>query len=238
MHGMIMVELRNFVTTNFNKETWDTLLRKAKLWPRLYLPISEYPDQEVVSLVSSASEMTGSPAQNILESFGEYIAAGLLKMYRPLVRDEWRTLDLLEHTETAIHTAIRLKDDKAHPPQLSCKRLSYDQVAVTYNSERRLCSVAKGIAKGVAKHYSESISISESTCMHRGDETCRILVRQNDALPQAEPVKQAARGVDASMGAPNMPDVRKPLETKPEAPRRKRKRRSFFDWLIGRKPND
>jgi hypothetical protein len=40
-----------------------------------------------------------------------------------------------------------------------------------------MCAVAKGIAKGVAAHYSENIRISESTCMLRGAADCRITIK-------------------------------------------------------------
>jgi hypothetical protein len=40
-----------------------------------------------------------------------------------------------------------------------------------------MCSLARGIAVGVAGHYGETIELDEETCMHRGDPSCRIRVR-------------------------------------------------------------
>jgi len=48
---------------------------------------------------------------------------------------------------------------------------------VTYTSERKMCKVAEGIAKGLARHFGESIAIDQTTCMLRGDE-CSIRVRR------------------------------------------------------------
>ena len=42
---------------------------------------------------------------------------------------------------------------------------------------RKLCSVAKGIVRGVAAHYKEPVSITEGSCMLRGGRDCQILVR-------------------------------------------------------------
>ena len=42
---------------------------------------------------------------------------------------------------------------------------------------RKLCSVAKGIVRGVAAHYQEPVSITEGSCMLRGGRECQILVR-------------------------------------------------------------
>jgi len=177
MHGVIMSELKNYVTGNYDRNTWNLLLKNAGLWPRLYVPVADYPDEEAVSLVTKASEMTQTAPAKILESFGEFVVGGLLKMYRPLIRDNWRTLDLIENTETAIHTAIRLRDKKAKPPNLRCVRISPAEVVVHYGSPRQMCSVAKGIAKGVARHYGDTVTITEKTCMHRGDDHCEISIR-------------------------------------------------------------
>ncbi len=38
-------------------------------------------------------------------------------------------------------------------------------------------AVAKGIARGIAQHYGERITLSESTCMLHGDRACTISVR-------------------------------------------------------------
>ncbi len=238
MHGVIMVELKKYVTNKFDGETWNALLKKAGLWPRLYVPVAEYPDEEVFSLVSSASEMTGLPANGILEDFGEFISAGLLKMYRPLVKNHWRTLDLIENTERSIHTAIRLKDKQAKPPQLQCRRVNEAEVVVSYNSPRKLCAVARGIAKGVAKHYGESIAVSESTCMHRGDPSCEILIKSNEIRkPAPAPPVQPKQVV-----APAMPEVaaqppQRPIPAAAKAPPKAppARKRSWFARLFGLK---
>lgn len=237
MHGIIMVELKKYITNKFDGETWNTLLKKAGLWPRLYVPVAEYPDEEVFSLVSTASEMTGLSPNGILEDFGEFVSEGLLKMYRPLVKNHWRTLDLIENTERSIHTAIRLKDKQAKPPQLQCRRLSEAEVVVSYNSPRKLCAVARGIAKGVAKHYGESIVISEASCMHRGDQTCEISIKSNEVRkPAPLPLVQPARPLRPRPEVAAEPPQR-PIPVAAKAPPRQEPppKRSWFARLFGLK---
>jgi len=236
MHGVIMSELKNFVTGNYDKNTWNALLKKADLWPRLYVPVAEYPDEEVFSLVTTASDMTQLAPAKILESFGEFVVGGLLKIYRPLIRDEWRTLDLIENTETAIHTAVRLRDKRAKPPNLRCVRVSPAEVIVHYGSDRKLCSVAKGIARGVANHYGDTVTITEKRCMHRGDDHCEISIRLEGYVPEQPAPKKP------SFQAPPIPEPLPPAGRMPapagprgrqDSPPSKPKR-GFWARLFGR----
>jgi hypothetical protein len=178
MHGIILSELRKYVEARHGADTWPALLRAAGVEGKIYLPIRSYPDGEVVAIVSAASAATGAPADVILEDFGAFIAPDLVAMYRSLIRPEWRTLDFLENTEETIHRVVRLKDAGAAPPELRCERAAPDRVVIHYGSTRRMCSVAKGIVRGVAAHYGEAVEIDELRCMHRGGEECEIVVRR------------------------------------------------------------
>jgi predicted hydrocarbon binding protein len=40
-----------------------------------------------------------------------------------------------------------------------------------------LCRLAKGIGKGLAKHFKETLLISETQCMHKGASSCEIHFR-------------------------------------------------------------
>lgn len=236
MHGVIMSELKNFVTDNYDKNTWNLLLRKAQLWPRLYVPVADYPDSEAISLVTKASEMTQTAPTKILESFGEFVVGGLLRMYRPLIRDNWRTLDLIENTETAIHTAIRLRDKRAKPPNLRCVRVSPSEVIVHYGSERKMCSVARGIARGVANHYGDTVTITERTCMHRGDDHCEISVKVEGYIPEkpkAPVSQQATMAREPLPPAGRVPaaNQRGQADVEPAAPAKKK---GFWARLFGR----
>ena len=177
MHGLILAELRKYVEAKLGKDAWYGLLTTAGLGGRVYLSGEPYPDEEVVTLVTTASKTTGLPAATILEDFGEFIVPDLVDIYRPYIKPQWKSLDLIEHTEVNIHRAVRLRNPGAEPPHLKTKRVDRRQVLLVYTSPRKLCSVAKGIAKGVGKFYGEALTISEGSCMLRGDPECAITIR-------------------------------------------------------------
>jgi predicted hydrocarbon binding protein len=179
MHGLIFAELQKYVGKTLGETAWESLLAKAGLAGKLYMPVSTYPDAEAGALVSAASSITGLTADAILQDFGEFIAPDLLRMYGSLLNKEWRTLDILEHTEETIHRVVRVQNAGADPPKLVAKRSSESEVVITYTSGRKMCGVAKGIVRGIAKERGESVVISETTCMLRGGSRCELVVRRS-----------------------------------------------------------
>ncbi len=177
MHGVIFHLLRDYVTKNYGDPAWTGLLRDSGLGQRVYLTSAAYPDEELVSLVTAASQKTGRTAGDIIEDFGQWIAGGLIKMHATLIKPEWKTLDLIEITENTIHTVVRAEDPAAKPPELRVTRISLRELVIFYTSSRKLCALAVGIAKGIAEYYHEHVEISQPKCMLRGEPVCEIRVR-------------------------------------------------------------
>ena len=177
MHGIIFWELKKYVDTKFGGDTWQRLLQEAGLGSRIYTTLQEYPDEEAVAIVGAASRATGQEASAILEDFGEFIVPDLVSMFKAMIKPEWKTLDLIENTEEVIHKAVRVQNPGAKPPRLQCSRPSANEVVINYASPRKMCAVARGIAKGVAKHYNEEVTIFEPRCMLKGSPSCEIRVR-------------------------------------------------------------
>lgn len=177
MHGIVFGELKQYVLDRFGPPAWDDLLANAAIGPKLYLAIQEYPDAELHAILQAASAHTGLPIPAILQDFGDFTGPHLVRMYRAYILPEWKTLDVIEHTEERIHKIVRLQHKGAKPPYLSTTRRSANEIVVHYSSERKLCSLAKGFATGIARHYGETLQITDLTCMHHGAPTCEILIR-------------------------------------------------------------
>jgi tRNA A-37 threonylcarbamoyl transferase component Bud32 len=176
MHGLIFLQLQRFVQKQGGFTAWENLLREAHLPVKSYSPARVYTDEELLALVGAASRNLNMPACAVLEAFGEFLAPELISLYGKLIEPEWKTLDLIENTEQLIHTAVRVGNPGAKPPVLHCIRSTRDELQIVYSSDRKLCSVAKGIVKGVARHYGETVHITEDACMLRGDPFCALQV--------------------------------------------------------------
>jgi hypothetical protein len=177
MHGLIHLELRKFVEERFGESAWGQLARNAKVDAEVYTPLASYPDAQMLALVTEAVKLTNVPATDLLEQFGEHLVPAYLALYGSLLGPGWKTLDVLENTEETIHRVVRMRHPGAEPPRLRVERVSLTEAVLTYDSPRRLCAVARGIARGVAKHFKETLVIEDRKCMHRGDPACLIVFR-------------------------------------------------------------
>jgi hypothetical protein len=192
MHGLIFTELKKYVETKFDHATWEKLLEKAGQKHQLYLASTVYPDSDILALVTAASQLTGLPANSVLEDFGQFVAPDLVEQYKFLVSPNWRLLDFLVNTEDTIHKIVRFHKGVS-PPRLSTTRVADNQVVITYNSTRKMCPLLKGIVKGAAAYYKEHVTLSESRCMLRGDSECVVTVQTESArVSQDEPLRKAA----------------------------------------------
>lgn len=180
MHGIVFSELKRYAETKHGPGTWKALLNKAGFDGKDYDPFSHYPDEEVAALVSAASSATGSAPAAVLEDFGEFLAPGLLKMYANLILPQWRTIDVIDQTEGTIHAVVRQRNKNAKPPKLNTRRVNATEVVLTYDSPRKMCALAKGIARGLAKHFGETVSIDEKQCMYQGARACVIEFRKTN----------------------------------------------------------
>jgi hypothetical protein len=178
VHGIVMNQFRQYVVDRLGRDAWVPLAEGAGVPPESHRLEGVYPDEHLVALVLAASRTTDTPLNALLEDFGAFIAPALLRVYAPLVEPSWRTLDVIEHTEQAIHTVVRARMPGAAPPALLARRVSPDEVHIDYRSERGLCSLAEGIARGMALHFGEEVDVSQPECVHRGGTRCLIVVRR------------------------------------------------------------
>lgn len=181
MHGVIFLELTRFVDARFGPSAWRGIVREAGLTTTIFLPTQLYPDADLLAIVAAISRKSGKEPGQLLEDFGAFIVPSLATLYAALIEGDWKLLDLLQHTEETIHRVVRIRAPGAAPPRLKCTRLRPDEVEIVYTSERKLCAFAKGIVAGLSKLYEEPATVTESACMLKGAEACRIHVKTSGA---------------------------------------------------------
>lgn len=179
MHGLIFVQLKKYASFRLGPDAWDELLQKAALKGRMYLPVQQYPDPEMQALLRAVALRTGGDQDGLLQDLGAFMAPELMRMYGSLLERSWTTLDVIAHTEDTIHRVVRARNQGARPPELRAERTGPSEVVVVYASARRWCGFAKGIVRGLARHFGETVTIEEPACMLRGDPECRLVVRRS-----------------------------------------------------------
>ena len=177
MLGVIFFVPQNHIEKRLGASGWGRVVARTNLPAKAYSPVVEYPDSEAMALMKAAGQLAGLPLADFLEEFGEALAPDLLAMHPGLVRPEWKTLDLVMNAEEIIHAAVRRRNPAAKPAVLRCAPYSDDEVQLVYASPRKLCQIAKGIIRGVARHYQEEVSINDQACMNDGDPFCAIQIK-------------------------------------------------------------
>jgi hypothetical protein len=216
MHGLIILQLQKFAQKQLGPRAWELLARKAGLPVRSYSPARAYPDEDLVAIVGAASRVLETSDAAVAEAFGEFIAPELLRLHARLLRPEWKTLDVIENTEPLIHAAVRVGNPGARPPVLDVVRTSADELRIIYTSERKLCRLAKGILAGIARHFGESISVTDEACMHHGDPFCALHVTHRPAFREtavvgAETVIVAPHAGVGAVAQPQFPFLQLPV---------------------------
>ncbi len=208
MHGLIFFYIQKFAdsaapgTTSWNGPRASVATGSAR-----YLPSGVYPDAEAVELLQALAESTGRSLADTLEQFGRFLAPHLMKVAGRHVDPAWRTLDLIEHTETIIHAMIRSANPGALPPVLETVRPALDELHLIYGSRRQLCPLARGLMRGIAAQYHEELDIDEPSCMHRGDPFCSFVVRRlahdtHDASSALTDTTDVVRGPEPAFAPP------------------------------------
>jgi hypothetical protein len=104
----------------------DKLLRSARLAGKVYLPVQEYPDAEIVAPVAAAASMT-------------------------YLLPDWKTIDIIDKTEGTVHTVERVKNPGTKLPELPTIRHGPDEVVLIYTSPRKMCALAIGLRQRLGK---------------------------------------------------------------------------------------
>ncbi|GAC1374283.1 MAG: hypothetical protein NVS3B25_16210 [Hymenobacter sp.] len=178
MHGSILTLLKRYVQTQYDHSTWVRLMELSGLENVEFDHKTVYPDEHIYALVGHAAQMTGLSADELHEKFGEYLVPDLMYMYQKLVQPEWKTLDMLEHTEMTMHRQVRQEHIGNSPPVLEVSRLGPDELMIDYVSPRRMGALAVGIVRGLAVYFDEADRIDVQPTTTEDGERVRIHVRR------------------------------------------------------------
>ncbi len=180
MHGSMFVLLKRFIESGHDYSTWVNLPQEAGIAHAPYQMDEVRLTGEMTAIMSAASRLTGIPSRQLMEKYGEALVPDLLLVYSKYIQPEWRTYEMLLHTEAAMHAAVKKEDSRASPPLLLVTKKGGRQLMVDYHSRRRMAGVAVGIIRGIARYFHES-DLVEVTLLTPADEE-RVQIRV-DFLP-------------------------------------------------------
>lgn len=175
VHGSIFFLLKKFVVNSYTPEMWLAINREAGTSGE-YDITKNYSLYELESIIAVASRHSGYSVHQLKEIFGKYLVPDLFTLYKNYLKPEWKTFDVLIHTELVMHGAVRKLNSTANPPILNVSRVHDQLIIIDYYSKRKMGALAVGIIKGIAEFFGEEQNIEVTPTSNPDDERVQIRV--------------------------------------------------------------
>lgn len=180
MKGIIFVVWEKYLAERFGSKFLDNY-RERIGEPKDQLPLTgrTYPDALLVKGLQAASQLSFLSEDRLMLEYGRYFMINGLVEYLCgyLLAQAWNAYDLLLLMRDA-HAQMRRTPDGVEPPLFLYEVLSEDHnhMVLTYDSQRKLCTLLIGCIHGAAERFGEKVYIRELSCLKKGDPVCRIEV--------------------------------------------------------------
>lgn len=177
MKGIVFNILEQMVIDKAGLAAWDQLLEDVQLESQgIYTAGKSYPDDEVVTIATRASEMLDIPTGDLVKAFGNFMFGKLASRYPMFIEQQPTFFGFLQSIHDVIHVEVRKLYDEPSLPEIRCKQMNDTQLLMRYRSPRKFCMLAEGLVSGAAEHYQVKYKLDHRTCMHDGAEHCDFVI--------------------------------------------------------------
>ena len=177
MKGVIFVKLSEFVEQTWGEVFWDELLEESNPPSGgAYTTVSTYDDQElfnIVTLITQKKQLTMAQAQ---QAFGQWLFKELLKSAPGHSVTTTDTFAWLRAVQDVIHVEVLKLNPDSILPEFTFLEQTDTTMRLQYESPRPLCFLCEGLIQGLAQHNGESVTTTQTECIHEQGERCVIEV--------------------------------------------------------------
>lgn len=177
MKGIVFTTFNDMVEQKIGIDMWESLLDSVK--PEsggIYTSIEDVPDQELFDMVTQLSNKTGTPVNELIEAFGQYLFHALAFKHSVFTDEKPNLIEFLKSIENVIHKEVRKLYQNPNLPSIEWEQPEENTLILHYHSPRKLCHLADGLIRGAAEHYKTKIKMSQSACMHDDADRCTFVI--------------------------------------------------------------
>jgi hypothetical protein len=176
MKGIVFNLLEQVVTDEHGEDAWDQILDSAGQLGA-YTAVGSYPDEAFMALVGAAVERFEVEPDDLVRWFGKRSIPLLATRYPVFFEGHTSARSFVLTLNDVIHPEVRKLFPGADVPTFDFGTPDDATVELAYVSSRKLCSFAEGLVEGAAAHFAESVEMSQTECMKRGDSRCVLVCR-------------------------------------------------------------
>ena len=161
MKGIVFSEFAELVETKFSPEMYDEIIMEADLPSGgAYTAVGTYEHAEMVQLVTKLSEKSGIAINDLLYTFGEYLAGRFASIYPAFFDEAGNVFSFMKSLNDHIHVEVLKLYPDADLPHFSFDDSDPDCLVMIYQSERGMAHLANGLMHGAIAHFNEDIAVS------------------------------------------------------------------------------
>ncbi len=167
MYGMVNKAMEDMVCAAYGETMWEQIKERAGVDVDVFISNEGYPDELTYKLVGAASELSGRPAGEILEAFGEHwILKTAQEGYGELMDVGGKNLPEFLNNLPDFHSRVSMIFPKLKPPRFKVSGVKEHSLCLHYFTHRAgLVPFVRGLLRGLGKRFSvpiKSISLLNS----------------------------------------------------------------------------
>ena len=182
MKGMVFTEFLEMVEEKFSPDMAERIIERAELESGgAYTTVGTYDHHEMIALVTCLSRETGTPASDLIRTFGEHLFERFHHLFPNYFEGVPSAFDFLRQVEDYVHIEVRKLYPEAELPSFACETPQPDQLSMTYRSTRPFAALAEGLVRGCMAYYGEPIEIGVEDLSEGAGTAARFLLTRKAA---------------------------------------------------------
>jgi hypothetical protein len=162
MKGMVFTEFFELVDAKFSIEVGERLIEMSNLPSQgIYTSVGTYDFQEMVTLVTNLSALSGIPVPDLLKEFGRHLFKYFFFTFPAFFEGIGSSFEFLPRVDDYVHLEVLKLYTDAELPSFSCAMLAPGKMIMTYQSKRNLADLAEGLILECIEHFDESLVVSK-----------------------------------------------------------------------------
>ena len=155
MYGLVQIAIQDLVCEQFGEGAWQRITEKAGVPGIRFVSMDPYDDALCYQLVAAAADELDTPAEQLLEVFGEYWTKYTAEHgYGELLASAGTSFEEFLQQLDELHFRLARSFPELKPPSFDCVTLEKDHYQLHYYSEREgLGPMVVGLVRGLASRF-------------------------------------------------------------------------------------